>query len=170
MDLCIDEKNNISKENDVQDEYSDLCYNSDDESNNNELLGNNEVNENTKKKEINQNKAENIIIASAFLPFDLIKNEIIDKWEVKIVDNPFYNNLYRLCEKNQNITWVGCFRNQFDLKEEELDSLINSLKKNRIQIVKIDKETFSQFCDIITDVFQPIFHYLTFFHEMYIHI
>lgn len=137
-----------------------MCYISDDDAE----LGNNDINE-TIKKENSENKASNIIIASAFLPFDLIKNEALDKWEVKIVDNPFYNSLYKLSENNPNITWIGCFRNQFDLKNEELDSLMNTLKKNRIHIVKIDKETFIQFCNIITDVFEPIFHYLSLFHD-----
>ncbi len=142
------------------DEFSDLCYNSDDDAE----LGNNEVYD-TVRKEHTENKSSNIVIASAFLPFDLIKNQALDKWEVKIVDNPFYNSLYKLSENNPNITWVGCFRNQFDLKDEELDSLMNSLKKNRILLVKIDKETFNQFCNIITDVFEPIFHYLSMFHD-----
>lgn len=160
MDLCLDEKTSISKESETQDEFNDLCYNSDDDSE----LGNNDINENV-KKENTENKASNIVIASAFLPFDLIKNEKLDKWEVKIVDNPFYNSLYKLSEKNQNITWVGCFRNQFDLKDDELDSLMNTLKKNRILIVKMEKKTFSMFCSIITDVFEPIFHYLSLFYD-----
>ena len=160
MDLCIDEKTSKDKEVEPKDEFSELCYNSDDDNE----IGNNENNE-IIKKEILENKADNIVIASAFLPFDLIKNEVLDKWEVKIVDNPFYNSLYKLSENNQNTTWVGCFRNQFDLNNDELDSLVSLLKKKRILIVKIDKETFTQFCKIITDVFEPIFHYLTFFHD-----
>jgi trehalose 6-phosphate synthase/phosphatase len=160
MDLCLDDKSNLSKEAESFDKFSDLDYGSDSD----EELGNNDINENI-KKDSSEIKAENIVIASAFLPFDLIKKENSNKWDVEIVDNPFYNSLYKLSENNQNITWVGCFRNQFDLKEEELDSLINSLKKRRILIVKVDKETFFQFCNIITDVFEPIFHYYSFFHD-----
>ena len=160
MDLLIDEKSSLNKDAEPKDEYSELCYNSDDDNE----LGNYETNDNT-KNDSNEKKSDNIVIASAFLPFDLIKNEINNKWEVNIVDNPFYNSLYKLSENNPNITWVGCFRNQFDLTTDELDSLIFSLKKKRIILVKIEKQIFIQFCTIITDVIEPIFHYLTFFHD-----
>lgn len=160
MDIIPDDRSYFSKEEDPNDPYADLCYCSDSD----EEIGKDEATDTM--KETSEPKAENnIIIASAFLPFDLIKNSSSDKWEVRIVDNPFYNSLYKLSENNPNITWVGCFRNQFDLKEEELDSLINTLKKRRILIVKIDKETFFQFCNIVTDVFEPIFHYLSFFQD-----
>ena len=98
MDLLIDEKSSLNKDAEPKDEYSELCYNSDDDNE----LGNYETNDNT-KNDSNENKSDNIVIASAFLPFDLIKNEINNKWEVNIVDNPFYNSLYKLSENNPNI-------------------------------------------------------------------
>ena len=139
---------NFDEPNTMNDEYSDLNYESHDETD--------EAIQNTKKdnSNIDLNENDNILMCSFYLPFNVVR-EKDNSLTLELTNDPLYHTLFRLIEGKKNIKWFGCIKNYLAITDEEKEKIAVQFKEKNMYII------FQKNLTLFKEILEPLFHYIS---------
>lgn len=101
---------------------------------------------------------DRLIIVSALLPFDIIKNTE-GNFEIKINDeNMIYSLMYGMKQKNIcDVIWIGMLKNFQSFTEDELNDIYDYLVDNNIYMVMVDSDVYTNYWIYINKILKSVF-------------
>ena len=103
---------------------------------------------------------DRIIIASMFLPFDIIKGETEEeKYKINLTDeNLIFQLLYDMKEKQFcEVFWVGMLKNANEFDEIEIEEIAEFLQEKKIYMVTATENEFKDYQIYMTKIIAPVF-------------
>ena len=103
---------------------------------------------------------DRIIIASMFLPFDIIKGETEEeKYKINLTDeNLIFQLLYDMKEKHFcEVFWVGMLKNANEFDEIEIEEIAEFLQEKKIYMVTATENEFKDYQIYMTKIIAPVF-------------
>ena len=98
---------------------------------------------------------DRIIIASMFLPFDIIKGETEEeKYKINLTDeNLIFQLLYDMKEKHFcEVFWVGMLKNANEFDEIEIEEIAEFLQEKKIYMVTATENEFKDYQIYMTKI------------------
>jgi len=151
--------NYLENQSEEEEKFRDLNYESQEDDD--------VVTEKNVKEENELKQEDKIIMGVMYLPMMAIKNEK-GEWELALTNDPFFNNVYKICEGRSNVTWVGMLKNYSLITNENVrDTLVSTLvKKHNMYTIKIDTFLEKRIRKFLYNVLDPLFQYITIFNNM----
>ena len=106
------------------------------------------------------NSEDRIIIASTFLPFEIIKSDNEDnKYKINLGDdNLIYQILFDMKEKHFcDVFWVGMLKNYKDFDEIEIEEIAEFLQQKNIYLVIVSEKEFNDYQMYMSKIITPVF-------------
>lgn len=105
---------------------------------------------------------DRIVIASALLPFEIVKNtdsNSTEKYVINTLDeNLTYLILYEIKEqKFCEVVWVGMLKNIFSFDEDEQEEICAFLEEKNIFVVRCTEKEYKDYWSYMDEVISPIF-------------
>jgi trehalose 6-phosphate synthase len=87
------------------------------------------------------------------------------EWILRLTNDPFYRTLCKLFEKRKNLIWTGLLKNYSYIDERAREEFIIQLAKRNMYVIQLNKGQQERLKDLINNILEPLFHYITFFNN-----